>query len=590
MLVLAGDLLLLPGHLAASFVAEYMIPAMRTALSRTVILVPAVVATILLLARPAAAKSYSAERFDSIVRVLSDGTLDVTETVVFRFEDGTFREVFREIPKRFTDGIEVVSAGMQGQRLPFGTEPGTAEVRERSNRVRVVWRFSPTEGVTRAFTLNYRVRGGVRQEDAADVIVWRGTPGEHQYRIDASTMRFELPVAPRTAPDVRSRRTQATDITVEGRVVQVRSSAIGENGWIDTTLLFPRGAITTVAPAWQQHAAAVAAQSGQWMIAAGLILSVGLIVLLAWRQSYDPPPSDVHAQHDDTTPRTVPDSLAPAIGGILASGGHPALEHAMASLFAIADRGDVEIREQRGTFGQRDFLVVRRGRSSGPAAGHEQTVLDIIFRGRSGDEGSVRLGQARSRLTRRFREFSKQVMRELADAGLLDAARKAIRTRYNAAGVILLIVGGLAAIPAAWLIGQYGGWPLLIPAAIGVIAIAAFIFGATITPLSNDGVRRSARWRAYRKYLTAVARDKQQPHGVQPSAVLPFAVALGLAGAWSKFLKRHGAPVPAWFHAEGRSDAFAAFPAFIATGGSGGASGAGGGHGGAAGGGASGAH
>ena len=75
-------------------------------------------------ARPAFAKSYSADRFDSTVRVLPDGTLEVTETVVFRFQDGTFREVFREIPTRRTDGIEVVRAEMQGEPLPFGTEIG----------------------------------------------------------------------------------------------------------------------------------------------------------------------------------------------------------------------------------------------------------------------------------------------------------------------------------------------------------------------------------------------------------------------------------------------------------------------------------
>src|SRR5262245_4138034 len=78
-------------------------------------------------ATSAVAKSYSADRFDSTVRVLPDGTLDVTETVVFRFEDGTFREVFREIPTRRTDGIEIVRAEMQGEPLPFGTEAGTAE-------------------------------------------------------------------------------------------------------------------------------------------------------------------------------------------------------------------------------------------------------------------------------------------------------------------------------------------------------------------------------------------------------------------------------------------------------------------------------
>src|SRR3990170_1234256 len=149
---------------------------MGKALRRIVLLCMAFSACFLLPASPAAAKSYSAERFDSIVRVLPDGTLDVTETVVFRFEDGTFREVFREIPVRRTDGIEVVRAEMEGQPLPRGTESGTVEVRRRDGRLRVVWRFRPIEQVTRTFGVNYRVAGAVREDRGADLLVWRATP------------------------------------------------------------------------------------------------------------------------------------------------------------------------------------------------------------------------------------------------------------------------------------------------------------------------------------------------------------------------------------------------------------------------------
>ena len=41
------------------------------------------------------AKSYTAERFDSLIRVLPGGAIEVTETIVFTFEDGTFTYVFR---------------------------------------------------------------------------------------------------------------------------------------------------------------------------------------------------------------------------------------------------------------------------------------------------------------------------------------------------------------------------------------------------------------------------------------------------------------------------------------------------------------
>ena len=175
---------------------------MRPTFRRCVVVLCACLAFVTVWSDPAAAKSYSADRFDATVRVLPDGTLDVTETVVFRFEDGTFKEVFREIPARRTDGIEVVRAGMEGETLPFGTESGTAEVRQRDGRVRVVWRFRPVEQVTRTFVLNYRVKGAVRQENGADLLVWRATPGEHGYAIAESTIRFELPVGPTTPPGV----------------------------------------------------------------------------------------------------------------------------------------------------------------------------------------------------------------------------------------------------------------------------------------------------------------------------------------------------------------------------------------------------
>jgi len=560
---------------------------MGKALRRVVLLCTAFSACFLLPASPAAAKSYSAERFDSIVRVLQDGTLDVTETVVFRFEDGTFREVFREIPLRRTDGIEVIRAEMQGQRLPFGNEPGTVEVRHRSNRIRVVWRFGPSEGITREFGLNYRVRGAVRHTPAADLLLWRSLPGDHPYRIDSTAIRFELPMAPAGAPRVEARRAGSPQTTVDGTVVRVQSSDVRANGWIETSLTFPPRAVAATAPAWQRHAAEVAGQAAGWVISAGAVVLAGLILLLAWRQSYDSPPREMYPHRGEAHQPTPPDSLAPSIAGVLAANGRVGLEHAMAALFSLADRGELDIEEKpRGSFGQRDFLLTRRGLHD--LIGYDGAAVDAIFQDQS---RQVTLSQARSRLTWKLRHFGRAMTRDLSAAGLVDESRKSIKDRYNRAGVWLLIAGGLAAVPAAFLIDSHGAWPLLIPGAVLVVAICAFIFGAATTPLSNDGVRRAARWREYRRHLTAVAQGKQSPAGHAISTLLPFAVALGLADAWSKFLKRQGHTVPKWFHALPASDGHSAFPAFIATGGAGVAAG-GHGHGasGAAGGGASGAH
>ena len=55
--------------------------------------------------------------------------MEVVETVVFRFESGTFTHVFRELPRRRTDAIEIVSAEMDGRALAFGKESGQVEVK-----------------------------------------------------------------------------------------------------------------------------------------------------------------------------------------------------------------------------------------------------------------------------------------------------------------------------------------------------------------------------------------------------------------------------------------------------------------------------
>ncbi len=50
--------------------------------------------------------------------------MEVVETVIFRFEGGTFTYVFRELPRRRTDDIEIVSATMDGRDMPIGSGAG----------------------------------------------------------------------------------------------------------------------------------------------------------------------------------------------------------------------------------------------------------------------------------------------------------------------------------------------------------------------------------------------------------------------------------------------------------------------------------
>ncbi len=161
---------------------------------------------LLLVAAPAAAeKTYSAQRFDARLRILPDGAMEVVETVVFRFESGTFQHVFRELSRRRTDGIEIVSAEMDGRALAFGKESGQVEVRNGS-KLRVEWRFAPRTDSTNTFVLTYIVRGVVQRQAGRDVLEWVALPTEHDYRIDESEVVLALPATPVVRPTVDSKR------------------------------------------------------------------------------------------------------------------------------------------------------------------------------------------------------------------------------------------------------------------------------------------------------------------------------------------------------------------------------------------------
>src|SRR5215211_2034569 len=146
---------------------------------------------LVLIASPARANSYTAERFDSRIEVLTGGSLRVTETILFKFEKGTFTRVFRTIPTRNTDGVEFISASMDGAVMPEGTGPGTIK-RRRQNGVRIEWLFPATGPSTHTFGLTYTATGVARRIDGeeTDALGWLALPKEHAYRIDASVIEM----------------------------------------------------------------------------------------------------------------------------------------------------------------------------------------------------------------------------------------------------------------------------------------------------------------------------------------------------------------------------------------------------------------
>jgi hypothetical protein len=515
-------------------------------------------------AASARAADYSADRFDVRIEVLRGGTLRVVETVVFRFGDRSFTQVSREIRSRRTDGLEIVSAAMDGVPFPRGRGPGQVEVTGTS-RPRIRWHFAAEAGSIHTFELTYLARGVVQQDGGADLTAWRALPTEHDYRIASSTIDIDLLTRPSAEPSIERRRVETASTRVEDTHVRITATNIGPNGWIEASVRQPAGAVLGAPPLWQQRELEVRRLIPLWLALAGVVAFGGLVMILAVRQSYDSPPKEIPSDAPVAAP---PDSLAPAMAGALVANGRPQIEHAMAALFTLAQRGSLTITEQPRTFGQRAFVVTRR-RLSDPEAPYEAAALSAIFDARRETDPAVTLNKARSRLTLHFGDFKRALTHELAAAGLIDEGRRAIRRRFLQIGAWALVASGVAALIGILFVRSYGAWHMLVPLALLLVGLTALIFYGTHTALSNDGVRRREQWLRFRQTLRNVARDRSTVKVRATPLLLPFAVTLGLAEVWAKYLKHHREAVPAWFQALSSEDGTGAFAALVASGGSG---------------------
>lgn len=539
---------------------------------------------------PAAAEGpgkYAARRFDVAVTVRDNGSLDVTETIEFEFQTGTFKKVWREIPSQRTDGIEIVQARMDGAPFARGDDAGQIAVSGR-NRIRVEWRFQPTGPSIHTFELRYIARGVAYREGDVDVVRWRLLPTEHKYAIASVRGTLTASVPPTEAREPESRRAGPVSQTRHGATVEIAATDIKTNGWVLAELRYPAGHLTSSLPAWQLRNEYAAALGPRWTTAACVLFVACLFVLAGVRQAYVPP----HIGRDETTTTTPPEPLPAALAAVLAARGGTMGYQPGATLLDLADRGVLTVRELPRSFGSRNYELARvpglPAEASAKAGSHaldehEQTAIDIAF---AGGQETVTMSKARARLARRSRRFTTAVNGDLAARGFLDVRRKAVRNRFIVLSAWLLIISGVGCIVAAALIRRFEGWAFVLPLALAAAGLVGLMMVSATTPLSDHGLVQANRWRGFRRHLKSLT-DSTQDRGamsVSPRWIV-YGIAVGLETQWAGYLKRNPSAAPPWFLAA-TPDAGPAFAAFV---GSNAATSGGHGGGGSAGGGGSGA-
>lgn len=537
-----------------------------------------------------AGKTYRAERFDVQLDLQPGGDMLVTETVVFRFEGGPFTYAFREISANRTDGLTFLEASMDGISLPLGKGPGQVEVQP-GDPLKVTWHFAPLSDSSHTFVVRYRVSGVVSTGEA-DTLRWYVIPPDHGYSIDQATVWLNYPaqVEPLEAPSLdRSFDSVPTDSGF-----RLTTAGIAENESVILTVRFPGGSLATAAPAWQVREQATSAAARR-AVPIGLLSGVATLLLggLGLFAYIGAERRRLNLPEAGLLPAPPDDRVPPAVAGKLI--GQEAFSP-VGALFDLAQRGVLEIREEKGWLGMKKFIVERK-QMGDLLPPHEQGMLEAIFVGKT----QIEMSQIATRLHSAKHLFYEHLEQELIGRGWFDPARKRKQTALRVIGLLAMFLGMTWFIGAtiasgalltvnsslAWLGAALAG----LSVGLFILSIPLMIYAGIYSPLTPAGEEQKIRWKSFRAYLEQVGRGLEP--AVRPDTFeryLAFAAAFGLGEAWARaFQKLGGAPLPVWFHSLSGSDDFSAMVTAMSSADTSASLGGGDGGGAASGGGASGA-
>src|SRR5215207_4910516 len=538
-----------------------------------------------------AAKSYYAERFDVLIELQENGSAVITETVEFRFEGDPFTFAFREISANETDGLTFLDASMDGVPMHLGTQAGQVEV-EAGDPLKITWHFPPTSDASHIFTVRYRADGIIRTGDA-DTFRWRAVPEDHEYSIMQSTITLTYPA--QATPLEQPTLDWNFDSKWEENRIILTTNGLAEDEDVILTARFAPNSLTQTAPQWQlrkdQANAATARALPVGSIAGLATLILGSLGLFTYARANG---RELTISPVASTP-TPPSDAPPAVIAKLSGQPHGF----MGTIFDLAQRGVLEISEEKGFWGSNNHVLTRK-EANVSLRPHEQGLLEAIFK--SG-ETRVNMSEIAGRLASKNTLFDEPLEKELIQLGWLDPQRKSKRTMLIAIGLIATVVAlalfiailvaintMLGDLNLVTLIAVFAG----ISAGVFLLSIGLLIYATTFSILTPLGEEQMARWKGFAEYLKQVSKGKEP--ATRPDyfeRYLAYAAVFGLGKKWAEYFQTlGGAPLPIWFRATAGSNAnFGAIVAVMSASDSAGASAGGGGGGGAgaSGGGSSGA-
>jgi hypothetical protein len=494
---------------------------------------------LLLASDPALAQGgFRVTDFRAHYTVLGDGSLDVVERIDVDFGYLWRHGIYRDL--HLGSRLERIDLGAAtdgaGHPLPIEVD------RRRRTRVRVGDPDTMVTGV-QSYVLRYSIRGAVNHHDDRTELYWQVTGTESEVPIERAEATIAVPVTAATAagpwragcfagPADSSDETRCSaEMPSHGRF-RFATTELAPGEGLTMVAVFPLGVVPR--PSLLNRLRVALVTFGPL----GLPLVVLAALSLMWvRSGRDPAAGSVVPQW------RLPDGLGPGPAGALVDD-RVNTRDVVATLVDLARRGYVRIRRQEapGPLSPLDRY--------GPAARaledlgfkgwelelltaelqgleiYERLLLDGIF----GDRRSRRLSELRNRFHIHMPEIRRAIYRRLVTRRLVREDPQGVRRRWAWTGFAVLLAGAAGVVLGRDLLG------------IGVAGsgVLVLLFSRIMPATTPKGAALRRDLRGLEEYIRRAEKAeiefREAPARTPErfSEVLPYAIALGVTGEWTR--------------------------------------------------------
>jgi len=509
-------------------------------------------------ALPAPASAERITSYHARIAIQRDGSILVTEQIVYNFGSDQRHGIFRVIPARFRYNgtydriypIDVRSVWSDTPNPEYSVDNNGSSISIKIG--------NPDQTVTgkHTYTLTYLVRGSLNAFADHDELYWNVVGNQWDVPIDQATVQVSAPtavtrVACYAGPAGSTGTCQQAAIT--GGVASFGQAGLGPGDGLTVVVAVPKGAVASAGPIllerWSlQRAFAVTPVSAG---ASGGLLAVlavlGAVVVARGRdRRYSR--SAAHlvggtaVRAEETMPLSgdgepamqsaPPADVRPGQAGTLLDGvANP--RDVTGTIVDLAVRGYLRI-DDAGEATSRDWRLVRLDKTGG-LLDYEQILLDGFFRGDTTVRTSMLLSELGSEFTDYLKRAQDALYTDVAKRGWFTARPDRVRRKWIVIGCVLFVIG-VAGVTVAAATSHLGLVPVPVALA-GLVLIGCARWMPVRTAKGTDLTRRLL---GFRRYITTAAPGQVPATGQAPGGqhdlqddYLPYAIVFGCTKQWA---------------------------------------------------------